>query len=128
MGPDRLGDEETVYRALLRKQWVDPDTHTIKRDAFMRRPQKDDDGLSVFRSRFARPEEVAGRFQRCHGVCELKVSAIRKLGLDVRPTSETDPAHAVIVGLPTYDENPSEALKLAVELAKNARLLGKLCK
>jgi len=127
MGPIPLDDDETVYRAILRKQWIDPDSKTIKPDAFIRRPVKDDDGLSVFRSRLVRPEEVANRFRQCYGLCELEVRAIRKLGLDVLTTREADPAHAVIIGLPTRDENLLQAMNLAVELSKNARLLPELC-
>lgn len=43
---DSLLDNVTVYRALLRKQWIDEDTGRVKADAYFLRVNER--GLSVF--------------------------------------------------------------------------------
>jgi len=122
MDADRLGDEETVYRAILRRDWIDRDSNQVKPQAFLLRPAKDNDGLSVYRSKRIQLNEIPTLFNRCYGVCELRVEDIRSLGLDVVTSPGGNPQHALVVGLPTLDEDPEQALVLAVELAKKARL------
>lgn len=84
MAATSLAPDELVYRALLRKQWIDPDTRQVKPEAFLLRSCKDHDGLSVLRACCCGPEECASRFNPCYGLGELKVGSVRNLdGLDV---------------------------------------------
>jgi len=42
-----LLDSAVVYRALLRKQWIDEDTGRVKPQAFFLRKNRNEQGLSV---------------------------------------------------------------------------------
>lgn len=42
-----LPDSAIVYRALLRKQWIDEDTGIVTFDAYFLRKDKNEQGLSV---------------------------------------------------------------------------------
>lgn len=123
MAATPLAEDEIVYRALLRKQWIDPDTHQVKADAFFLRVGRDNDGLSVFRAKCRTPEECASRFNTCFGVAEIQVASVRTLGLDVVHGDEDQPEHALIVGLPTTEDDRAKAERLASLLAKQARLV-----
>lgn len=124
MAASSLAPDEFVYRALLRKQWIDPDNGQVKPEAFLLRPCKDHDGLSVFRARYCQPEECAGRFRACFGVGELRVGSVRSLdGLDVIQRDKDPCEQPLIVGLPTTQEDRARAERLAGLLARQARLV-----
>lgn len=124
MAASSLAPDEFVYRALLRKQWIDPDHGQVKPEAFLLRPCKDHDGLSVFRASCCGPEECASRFNACYGIGELKVGSVRSLGgLDVIQRQDDPREHALIVGLPTTQEDRARAERLAGLLARQARLV-----
>jgi hypothetical protein len=108
-----------VYRAILRKAWIDQDTGQVQSAAFMRR-SSDVDGLSVSIAAACSPAECMAQFRACFGVATLHVGRIRDLGLDVVPDS---PDHAYITGLPLQDDDPLNAERLARLLAGQARLL-----
>jgi hypothetical protein len=108
---------EIVYRALLRKQWIDEDTGTIKADAYFLRSHES--GLSVNLASVRSPEQCAAKFKKCHGIASLHVGRVRDLGLDVEQDS---PDHANITGLPSREDDPAKAERLAGLLAKRSRL------
>jgi hypothetical protein len=109
--------EAIVYRALLRKQWIDEDTGRVKADAYFLRPNEP--GLSVNLASVCSPEQCAAKFRKCYGVASLHVGRVRDLGLEVEQDS---PDHANITGLPYRAEDPARAERLAGLLAKRSRL------
>jgi len=118
---ESISDNAIVYRALLRKQWIDEATETVKYPAYLLR--ENEDGLSVnLASAVLPPEECAAKFRNCYGVASLKVGDIRQLGLDVVLDSRT---HALIIGLPYREDNPFLAERLAYLLAKSSLIVWK---
>src|SRR5437868_10025477 len=87
-----LSCSSIVYRAILRKAWIDQDTGRIQSAAFMRR-SSDIDGLSVSIAAACSPEQCIAQFRACFGLATLHVGRIRNLGLDV--IADT-PDHACI--------------------------------
>jgi hypothetical protein len=113
-------DAKTVYRALRSKNWVDPVTHRLKPDAFLRRTResgKDRNGLSVSP---ISAEHAQSPLSRRLGAASLEVGAVRQLnaGLDVIPDR---PDHANITGVPYPDEDPMLAEHVARLLRDIAR-------
>lgn len=108
-----------VYRALLRKQWIDEDTGRVKADAYFLRKSRNEQGLSVRIASVCSPEQCAASFKNCYGVASLHVGRVRDLGLDVVPDS---PSHANIIGLPYREDDPALAERLAGLLARQSRL------
>lgn len=109
-----------VYRALLRKQWIDEDTGTVKARAYFLRQEKNEQGLSVRIASACSPKQCAARFTNCYGVASLHVGRIRDLGLNVVPDS---PSHANIIGLPYKEDDPATAERLADLLAQQSRII-----
>ncbi len=110
-----------VYRALLRKRWIDKKTQKLQSAAFMRRPKstgKDLTGISVNPKATCSIQSILKKFN-CFGVVTLHVGSVRDIGLDVEPDS---PIHANITGLPDLEDDPVEAERLAGLLAKQARI------
>ncbi len=114
-----LLDSAVVYRALLRKQWIDEDTGRVKPQAFFLRKNRNEQGLSVNIASVCSPEQCATKFTNCYGVASLYVGRVRDLGLDVVPDS---PSHANIIGLPYREDEPDTAVRLALLLAKQSRI------
>jgi hypothetical protein len=77
--PHRLPDEVIVYRALLRRQWIDGTTGSIEPDAFYLRKNRNEIGLSVNLASVFTPEQCAAQFQKCYGVASLIVGHIVQL-------------------------------------------------
>ncbi len=115
---DPLPCSSIVYRALLRKRWIDLDTGRIKADAYFLRDSEQ--GLSVNIAETCSPEQCAKPFKNCFGVASLHVGRVRDLGLDVVRDSRT---HANIIGLPHSTDNLAEAERLAGLLAKQSRIV-----
>jgi hypothetical protein len=113
-----LPDEAVVYRALLRKQWIDEDTGRVKADAYFLRANEP--GISVNLASVCSPEQCAGFFRRCYGVASLEVERVREIGLDVEQDSAN---HANIVGLPYREDDLALAERLAGLLAKRSRIV-----
>ena len=120
---DSFSDDVIVYRAILKKAWIDPRQRRVLPMAFIRRPApKDSDGLSVGHSCPVR--EYLSRFDKSFGAARIEVGSVRELALDVVP--DPDPAelhHALIVGVPYQDDDLAHAEFLAAELAARAGLL-----
>lgn len=119
-----------VLRAMLGKGWIEKRTRTILSGAFFLRPN-DDGKLSVSPSPIqpatalaeAAPL-IARRFNKCFGVGSLLVGAVHDLGLRVGPDPlPGDPDHHAIIGLPLKEDDPTEAERLAGQLAKLCRLV-----
>jgi hypothetical protein len=116
---ESLSNSETVYRALLRKQWINEDTGLVESEAYYLRKNKNEQGLSVSIASVSTPEECAAKFKKCYGVARLEVGCICELGLDVIPDSIS---HAEIVGLPYAEDDPEQADSLADSLAQQSQI------
>ncbi len=107
-----------VFRAMARRAWIDLNTRTVLPDAFFRRPPPgDEDGLSV---NIESVQSCETALMKCHGVVSLHVGKIRDLGLDV---VVDEAPHANLTGLPRQEEARALALRLASQLARQARLV-----
>lgn len=105
-----------IFRAMARKNWIDPASRRVLPAAFFRRPvPKDDDGLSVD---IASPGSCASALRDCFGVASLHVGRVRELGLDVMVDESP---HANIIGLPRSTEDQAKAEWFASQLARQAR-------
>ncbi|WYL98011.2 MAG: hypothetical protein HEQ35_26125 [Gloeotrichia echinulata IR180] len=113
-----LPPDTVVYRALLRKQWIDEDTGRVKADAYFLRASEP--GLSVNIASVCSPEQCAGLFRKCYGVASLEVGRVREIGLDVEQDSRN---HANIVGVPYREDDLAEAERLAGLLAKRSQIV-----
>jgi hypothetical protein len=125
-----------VYRAVLAKKHIDPETGGVLSGAFLLRQREKEDGsierevaLSVFIATERQPDELGTTgFNKCYGLTQLEVRAIRELGpklglqIDVvRDLSEeAPPGHALITGVPHPSEDPARAERLASLLAELA--------
>ncbi|MEH2407114.1 MAG: hypothetical protein V7K18_00845 [Nostoc sp.] len=109
-----------VYRALLRKQWIDKDTERVKADAYFLRKNKNEKGLSVNIAAHCSPKQCAAKFNKCFALASLHVGRIRDLGLDVIQDSSD---HANIIGLPDVNDDAVTAERLAGLLAKQSRII-----
>ncbi len=118
-----LPDSAIVYRALLRRKWIDRETGMVQFSAYLLRQDRNEAGLSVRIASACSPEEFAARFRNCYGVASLEVGSIRELGLDVVPDS---PSHAQIVGLPYPEDDPDRAERFADLLANLSRIVWQL--
>lgn len=108
-----LANDAIIYRALLRKQWIDEDTFRVKADAYFLRAGEP--GLSVNLASVCSPEQCARLFRKCYGVASLEVGRVREIGLDIQQDSDN---HANIVGLPYREDDLALAERLAGLLAK----------
>ncbi|MCC3446805.1 MAG: hypothetical protein JGK04_04600 [Microcoleus sp. PH2017_39_LGB_O_B] len=115
---DSLADSAIVYRALLRRQWIDETSDIVLLFAYLLRPNEP--GLSVTIASVCSPEQCAAKFNNCFGVASLQVGQIRELGLDAVPDSAS---HAQIVGLPYVTDDRDRAERLADLLAERSRIV-----
>jgi hypothetical protein len=115
---DSLADSAIVYRALLRRQWIDETSDIVLLFAYLLRPNEP--GLSVTIASVCSPEQCAAKFRNCYGVASLQVGQIRELGLDAVPDSAS---HALIVGLPQVKDDRDRAERLADLLAERSRIV-----
>ena len=112
-----LADSAIVYRALLRRQWID-EANLVVSSAYLLRANEP--GLSVTIASACSPEQCAAKFNNCFGVASLQVGQIRELGLDAVPDSES---HALIVGLPQVKDDRDKAERLADLLAQRSSIV-----
>ncbi len=115
-----LPSNSVVYRAMLRKQWIDEDTGRVKADAYFLRTNES--GLSVNLASVCSPEQCAKLFRKCYGIASLEVGRVKEIGLDVKQDSLN---HANITGLPHQEDNLAEAERLAGLLAKRSCIVWK---
>jgi len=112
-----LACNSIVYRALIKKKWIDEDTVKLKLMLFLHEREL---GLSVNIAATSSPQESAARFKKCSAIASLHIGRVRQLGLDVVQDSIT---HANLTGLPYQDDNLADAERLAGLLAKQSRLI-----
>jgi hypothetical protein len=115
-----LPADSIVYRAILRKQWIDEDTRRVKADAYFLRANEF--GLSVNLASVYSPEQCAKLFRKCYGIASLEVGRVREISLDIEQDSLN---HANITGLPHQEDNLAEAERLAGLLAKRSCIVWK---
>ncbi len=113
-----LPESAIVYRALLRRQWIDEANNLVLSSAYLLRANEP--GLSVTIASVCSPEQCAAKFKNCYGVASIQVGQIRKLGLDLVADSAS---HAQIVGLPYVTDDRDRAERLADLLAERSRLV-----
>ncbi len=106
-----------LYRALLRRDWIDIANSLVTLNAFFLR--KTDKGLSVSIASECTPQDCAAQFSSCRGVASLHAGRVKDLGLSVELDSK---AHAEIRGVPHRDEDPDKAEWYAGRLAEQARI------
>lgn len=119
---------EIVVRAILRKGELDEDGR-IMAHAFLRDPKRDPDGLSVNLLATTVLETWLSSFKKSYGADSLHCGRIRDLRLEVGQTAQdvaSNSSHALIVGLPSNDEDPKKAEDLATELRNLARRLDRV--
>lgn len=109
-----------VYRALMKKRWIDEDTEEVLADAFLLRKDRGEIGVSVNPATTCSPQACANKFKRCTAVASLHVGKVRDLGLDVIQNRSD---HAHIIGLPYPEDNEAEWEKLADLLANQSRII-----
>ncbi|WP_293154463.1 MULTISPECIES: hypothetical protein [unclassified Microcoleus] len=68
-----LPNSAIVYRALLRKPWINEDTGLVQSEAYYLRKNKNEQGISVNIASACSPEQCAARFKKCYGVARLEV-------------------------------------------------------
>jgi hypothetical protein len=115
---DPLSDNAIIYRALLRKQWINEDTGRVKADAYFLRVNER--GLSVNLANVCSPKQCAELFRKCYGIASLEVRGVREVGLDVEQDSVN---HANVVGLPYREDDLAEAERLAGLLARQSQIV-----
>jgi hypothetical protein len=120
---------EILLRALIKAGWVDEETGEIKADAFIRNPARDPDGLSVNIDRLTDRATWLSSFRACFGADSLHAGRIRTLGIDIVQTARdmmSDPAHALIVGIPSQEEDALTAERLASSLRDMCRSVDRI--
>jgi hypothetical protein len=115
-----LDESAIVYRALLRRQWIDEAGDRVLLFAYLLRTNEL--GLSMTIASVCSPEQCAAKFRNCYGVASLQVGKIRELALDVIPDSIS---HAQIVGLPYVTDDRDRAERLADLLAERSQIIWK---
>lgn len=119
----------SLFRALLRKKWLNRDSNQILPDAYLPRLSgKDDDGLSVTVSNadtdnglIQEAELMASSFKNTYGVALLNVGEVRAIDERlnvVRAPNKGNPNHALLTGVPRLDDDLALAERLAGQLAR----------
>ncbi len=109
-----------VYRALIKKDWINEDTLQVQPSAFFLRQDKAEFGISVNIANACSPQDCASRFKKCGFVASLHVGSVRDIGLDILQDKFN---HANIIGLIYREDNLAEAERLAGLLAKQSRII-----
>lgn len=108
--------EAIVFRALIYKNWVDPDTKRVMPAAFFRRDHED--GLSVGVNTTV-DDYLKGRFKKpTYGVGTLHVGRVRDIELDI---IQDGPDHGSLIGVPLKSDDRTLAERRASLLARMAR-------
>ena len=111
---------EIVYRAILKKSFIDKETEEVSIEAYFLRP--DDQGLSVSLASKCSVEHVVSSFNKCFGVATLHVGHVKALGLEVLHAPPPD-EHALIVNVPHLTNDRTEAERFAGLLARQSRVI-----
>lgn len=120
--------EEILLRALRRQDWIDPDTMQVTSAAYMRDPVRDPDGLSVNQRTYTNLETWPATVLSSHGIDSLHTGAVRAIdefAFEVVDDAE-DRAHALIVGVPSVQDDAAKAERAASILARISRNVDRL--
>ena len=112
-----------VLRAILKTSWLD-ENGRITSTAFIHDRVRDPDGLSVNIAVETDLEQWLASFNKSFGADGLHCGWMRNLRLEIGQAEEDireSTSHALIVGLPSPDEDPQRAEDLATELVKISR-------
>jgi len=115
---------EILLRAILKKKFMDSEGRLLP-DAFIRDPQHSD-RLSINILRQTDLNAWLRNFSKSFGADTLHAGKVRDIGLDVvQPVEDrgNGSGHALILGIPTQDQDPLRAESLASALAKMSRPL-----
>ena len=114
-----LSDNTILYRAILKKHWVNPDTKEIDAEAFKRGFKKSKNDYEENLSAALMPEDTYNRLNKCFGVISFKVVDLRELGLDA---IQDKPDHVSIINIPHPEKEEKKAIDIARKLANKAEL------
>ena len=114
-----LSDDTILYRAILRKDWINSDTKEINAEAFKRGWKKSKNDYEENLSAALMPEDTYNRLNKCFGVICFKVADLRELGLDA---IQDEPDHVNIVNVPHPETEEKKAIDIARKLANKAEL------
>jgi len=124
---------EIVLRAIRKRGWLDEDGR-IRVDAYIWDPERDPDGLSVNMQSMTDidkwlDEWLTVSFKKSFGADSLHTGRVRDLKLEIGQTKEDisgGRGHAVIVGLPSVEEDNKRAEDLATLLRDISRSLDRV--
>ena len=112
---------EPVFRAITNKNWRDKKTQAIKRNAFLFKGSRQEEGLSVYMglvdSCMLALEAVKTDFRESYGAGHMNredIPTAGGAGLHLRVEQDA-PNHGQILGLPDYEDPQNE--KLAEDIA-----------
>ena len=117
--------QEIIFRAILKPGWID-DNGNINANAFIRDSARHPDGLFVNMKSNTDVECWPANFNKSLGVDSLHTGRVRNLKLEIGQKLEdlsSGGGHALIVGLPSVDEDPKMVEDLATQLVKMSRNL-----
>jgi hypothetical protein len=116
---NQLTNDTTLYRAINKKNWIDPDTKRIDAQAFVLRFLPKKDRFEIGLSCDLIPENCYQYLNKCFGIIQITVGEIRELGLEVDNDHDT---HVNIINLPHPELQKMESKYIANELAKKAKI------
>jgi hypothetical protein len=114
-----LSDDTILYRAISRKDWIDPDTKEIDSKAFIRVFKKTIDDIEENLSAALTSEDSYNGLNKCFGVIRFKVADLRDLGLDA---IQDEPDHVSIINVPHPEKEEKKAIDISGKLASKAEL------
>ncbi|CAD5942635.1 MULTISPECIES: hypothetical protein [Planktothrix] len=114
---DKLSDDTILYRAITKKDWINPDPKTVHAKAFILQIKRGnyEEALSAA----LEPEQSYNRLSKCWGVICFTVRDVREWGLDA---IQDKPDHVSIINVPNPETHGKEAKYIASKLAKKSRL------
>lgn len=102
----------------------------ITPSAYVRDPLRDPDGLSVNMHGLTNVDGwLSGEFNKSFGADTLHTGRVRALGLEIGQTEKDlldEKGHALIVGVPTVEEDEQKAEDLATALRDMSRKLDRV--
>ncbi len=115
---NELSNDTLVYRIILKRQWIDPDTNEVRPEAFIRKFKQKLNDYEEYLSCNLDVESYQ-KF-KSWGVAELSVNDIRELDLDAIQDREN---HVSIINLPHPEKEMKNAEDMGRKLAKKAKLI-----
>lgn len=114
----KLSNEKSIYRIVLKKSWLDPDSQEIRPEAFIRKYKEK---LNDYEENLSCNLDIES-YQKftSWGVIEISVEDIKNLGLDAIQDGKN---HISITNLPHPEKEPKKAEDIARKLAKKAKLI-----